>query len=228
MEKKNLGAKIALYLVVILVFNAVYFNMIENHTPARWVSYAGIHLAYLLLCVSSLSYSRFDSGGSVVHVYPKMMVAHGYFMASLICGAILILINNSTITFPAIVHALIIGFYLFHYLLLMNAEAHTEANEKRNRQDAFFTQDCAGRLELAMERAPSRDVRRFVERFRDAVAGASMKSIPQVMDLENRIRTQVSRIEEVLDAGGTDDLESLVRDGINLVRERERQIMLYK
>ena len=113
--KKNSVAKIALYLVVILVFNVLYFNIIENHTPARWVSYVGIHLSYLLLCVSSLSFSQFESSGSVVHVYPKMMVANGYFMASLFWGMILILINNSTITFPVIVHAIIIGFYIFHY-----------------------------------------------------------------------------------------------------------------
>lgn len=228
MGKKNVSAKIALYFITILVFNVIYFNIIENHTPARWVSYVGIHMAYLLLCVSSLSYNRFDAGGSVVHVYPKMMVAHGYFMASLICGAILILINNSTITFPAIVHALIIGFYLFHYLILMNAEAHTTANEQRNHQDALFIKDCVGRLELVMERTPSRDVRRTVERFRDVIAGASMRTSPHVADLESRIRMQISQVEDCLDGSETDVLDALVREGLGLVRERERQIQLYK
>lgn len=226
--QKNSIAKIVLYLVVILVFNVLYFNIVENHTPARWVSYAGIHLSYLLLCVSSLSFNRFDSSGSVVHVYPKMMVAYGYFMASLIWGAILILINNSTITFPVIVHALIIGFYIFHYVLLMNAEAHTEANEQRNRRDAFFIKDCVGRLDLFMQRAPSRDVRRIIERFRDAVSGSSMRTIPQVADLEERIREQVSRIERAMETEGVGNLEKEAADGINLVRERERQIMLWK
>lgn len=226
--KKNSFAKIALYLVVILVFNVLYFNVIENHTPARWVSYLGIHLSYLLLCVSSLSYSRFDSSGSVVHVYPKMMVAYGYFMASLVCGLILILINNSTITFPGIVHALIIGFYIFHYLLLMNAEAHTEANEQRNRRDGFFIKDCVGRLELLMLHAPSRNVRRNIECFRDAVNGSSMRTIPNVFDLEEKIREQVSCIESAIEVEDFGKLEKEAKHGIELVRERERQIMLYK
>lgn len=226
--QKNSIAKIALYLVVILVFNVLYFNMIENHTPARWVSYVGIHLSYLLFCVSSLSFNRFDSSGSVMHVYPKMRVAHGYFTASLIWGVILILINNSTITFPVIVHAIIIGFYIFHYLLLMNAEAHTEANEQRNRRDAFFIKDCVGRLELAMQRVPSRDMRRSIERFRDAVFGASMRTIPQVSMLEDQIRSHVANIESAVGSGDPKSLETIAGEGIDLVRERERQIALYK
>lgn len=226
--QKNSFAKIALYLVVILVFNVLYFNVIENHTPARWVSYLGIHLSYLLFCVSSLSYSRFDSSGSVVHVYPKMMVAYGYFMASLFCGSILILINNSTITFPVIVHALIIGFYIFHYLFLMNAEAHTEANELRNRRDAFFIKDCIGRLDLSMKRAPSRDIRRSIECFRDAINGSSMRTVPNVFELEDKIREQVSRIESAMEVEDFGKLEKEAKTGIKLVRERERLIMLCK
>ncbi|MBR5078655.1 MAG: hypothetical protein IKX30_07925 [Victivallales bacterium] len=227
MQKSSL-AKIILYLVIILVFNILYFNIIDNHTPARWVSYAGIHISYLLLCVSSLSYNRFDSSGSVVHVYPKMMVAYSYFMASLICGTILILINNSTITFPIIVHALIIGFYIFHYLLLMNAEIHTEANEQRNRRDAFFIRDCVGRLDNAMQHATSQDIRRTIESFRDAVNGSSMRTIPQVSELEEQIRTQVSQIVNAMGSGELGELEKDAKKGIDLVRERERQIMLYK
>lgn len=227
MQKKSF-AKIVLYLVVILVFNVLYFSLIENHTPARWVSYAGIHISYLLLCVSSLSYNQFDSSGSVVHVYPKMMVAYGYFSASLFFGLILILINNSTITFPVIVHALIIGFYIFHYLLLMNAEEHTEANEQRNRRDAFFIRDCVGRLDQAMQHTTSRDMRRIIERFRDAVNGSSMRTIPQVSELEEQIRTQISHIEKALGAGNLGEIEKEANSGVNLVQERERQIMLYK
>ncbi len=226
--KKKSFAQIMLYLVVILVFNVLYFNMIENHTPARWISYAGIHISYLLFCVSTLSYNRYSSSGSVVHVYPKMMVAYGYFCTSLIVGTILILINNSTITFPMIVHAFIIGFYIFHYLVLMNAEEHTEANEQRNRRDAFFIKDCAGRLELAMQHATSRDVRRIIERFRDAINGSSMRTIPQVSKLEEQIRMQISGIEKALETGDFGKIEEDADDGVNLVRERERQITLYK
>ena len=163
-----------------------------------------------------------------MHVYPKMMVAYGYFMASLVCGLILILINNSTITFPGIVHALIIGFYIFHYLLLMNAEAHTEANEQRNRRDGFFIKDCVGRLELLMLHAPSRNVRRNIECFRDAVNGSSMRTIPNVFDLEEKIREQVSCIESAMEVEDFGKLEKEAKHGIELVRERERQIMLYK
>lgn len=110
----------------------------------------------------------------------------------------------------------------------MNAEAHTEANEQRNRRDAFFIKDCAGRLDLSMQRAPSRDVRRTIERFRDVVNGSSMRTIPNVFDLEDKIREQISRIENAIEAEDFGKLENEAKHGIELVRERERQIMLYK
>ena len=106
-----------------------------------------------------------------------------------------------------IVHAFIIGFYIFHYLVLMNAEEHTEANEQRNRRDAFFIKDCAGRLELAMQHATSRDVRRIIERFRDAINGSSMRTIPQVSKLEEQIRMQISGIEKALETGDFGKIE---------------------
>ena len=110
----------------------------------------------------------------------------------------------------------------------MNAEEHTEENEQRNRQYAFFIRDCTGRLELAMRHATSRDARRIIERFRDAVIGSSMRSIPQVSELEEQIRTQISHIEQTLVIGDLGKLEKEANDGINLVHERERYITLYK
>ncbi len=220
--QKNSVAKIALYLVVILVFNVLYYNMIENHTPARWVSYVGIHLSYLLLCVSSLSYSRFDSSGSVVHVYPKMMVAYGYFMASLICGSILILINNSTITFPVIVHALIIGFYISHYLLLMNAEAHTECLEAGRNRNMQFLKECETRLKHAMDLAETRDAWRCLERLRVAIAGASMDTCQHVTAIENRIVELLKRISHE----NSESLTQTVDEAVSLFKEREMEISI--
>ncbi len=223
--KKNSVAKIALYLVVVLVFNVLYFNVVENHTPARWVSYVGIHLSYLLLCVSSLSFSQFESSGSVVHVYPKMMVANGYFMASLFCGVILILINNSTITFPTIVHALIIGFYLFHYLLLMNAETHTEANTQRIKQGMFFIKDCASRLRLIMDTTQSREVYSKIERFYDAVNAAMPCTRSETVRFEVQISELIGRLESQIRSGSS-DLDGIVHEAIALIKERERIIAL--
>ena len=221
-------AKTALYLVVILVFNVLYFNIIENHTPARWVSYFGIHASYLLLCVSLLSYNRFNSGGSLTHVYPKALIAYGYFLTSTICGLLLIWINNSTITFPLIIHALIIGSYIFRYLLLMNAEAHTEANEQRNRKDALFIKDCVGKLELAMLQTSSREQQRIIERFRDSILGASMRTVPQAIELEAQIKLKIMNIEEILPNCDLEKLHNVVKVGLSLVREREHTIQLYK
>lgn len=225
--KKSTFAKIGLYLVVILVFNVVYFNMISNHTPARWVSYAGIHLSYLLLCASSLSFDQFGSGGSVVHVYPKMMVANGYFVTSLIFGAILILINNSTITFPVIVHAIIIGFYLFHYLLLMNAEAYTEANTQRIKQGMFFIRDCSSRIRTLMNASLPREVYDKVERFHDALNAAMPSMRPETAGAELRISELVAQVEKAV-RSGNGGIDDLVQEAIALLRERDRMITLYR
>ena len=146
----------------------------------------------------------------------------------MIFGIALILVNNSTITIPVIIHALIIGFCILHYIILMNAEEHTEENEQRKRRDATFIRNCVGRLDLAMQNAASREMRRIIERFRDAVNGSCMRTIPQVSELEEQIRTQISHIEKALGAGNLGEIEKEANSGVNLVQERERQIMLYK
>lgn len=225
--KKSTFAKIGLYFVVILVFNVVYFNIISNHTPARWVSYAGIHLSYLLLCASSLSFSQLESDRSVIHVYPKMMVANGYFMVSLISGAILILINNETVTFPVIVHAIIIGFYLFHYLLLMNAEAYTEANTQRIKQGMFFIRDCSSRIRTLMDTSLPREVYDKVERFHDTLNAAMPSMRPETAGVEMRISELVTQVEKTV-RSGNGDIDNLVQEAITLLRERDRMITLYR
>ena len=225
---KAVCVKCVLYLIPVLVFNVLYFHLIELHTLARWISFLGIHLSYLLLCVSSLSYNRGDTGGDIVHLYPKMLVAYGYFISSLIAGVILILINNSTIILPVIVHGIIIGFYLFRYVLLMTAETHTKNNLQRDRRDAHFIQACAGRLQCAMQRAPSREVRRSIERFHDVVNGATIRTVPQVAALEEKTLEAVQRVERALAEEDVTALTQALNEGIALVREREREIMLCK
>ena len=79
-----------------------------------------------------------------------------------------------------------------------------------------------------MLHAPSRNVRRNIECFRDAVNGSSMRTIPNVFDLEEKIREQVSCIESAIEVEDFGKLEKEAKHGIELVRERERQIMLYK
>ena len=153
------------------------------------------------------------------------MVANGYFMSSLFCGVILILINNSTITFPAIVHALIIGFYLFHYLLLMNAETHTEANTQCIKQGMFFIKDCASRLRLIMDTTQSREVYSKIERFYDAVNAAMPCTRSETVRFEVQISELIGRLESQIRSGSS-DLDGIVHEAIALIKERERIIAL--
>ena len=110
----------------------------------------------------------------------------------------------------------------------MNAEAHTEANEQRNRKDALFIKDCVGKLELAMLQTSSREQQRIIERFRDSILGASMRTVPQAIELEAQIKLKIMNIEEILPNCDLEKLHNVVKVGLSLVREREHTIQLYK
>lgn len=225
--KKNAFLKIALYLIIILVFNVCFFNLIKDFTPARWINYAFIHFSYFLLCASTLSYDPSKPSGSAVHVYPKVVVASVYFIATLLVGTLLIVILKGFPVIPILVHGLLTGFYIFHYMILMYAEEHTGANELRNRQESFFMKDCISRLDLIMNEAPSREILKKVESFKFAVMGASPSSLSEVKELEEKIKEAIERVKEAVKANDA-NLDSIIKDGIAIIKERDRIIYLNK
>jgi len=223
--KKTTILKIAFYLIIVIVFNVCFFNLIQDFTPARWINYAAIHLSYLLLCASTLSYDPSKPAGSAVHVYPKIMVAGGYFIVTLLAGVFLIVFLKGFPVIPILVHGLLIGFYLFHYIILMYAEEHTAANELRNKQEVFFLKDCMSRLDLIMDEAPSWEIRKKVESFKFAIKGASQTLIPEVKELEDKIKEAIDRVKEAVKTNDS-NLDGIIKDGIAIVKERERIINL--
>lgn len=93
--KKTNGLWIMLYLIFLIIFNAVFFIAGGSEHPASvWVSYGFIHFSYLMLVVTPFLVRKETS--AAVFGFSLYTISSVYFFVELVTGIIFILISSES------------------------------------------------------------------------------------------------------------------------------------
>ena len=132
--KKSNGLWIMLYLIFLIIFNAVFFIAGGSEHPASvWVSYGFIHFSYLMLVVTPFLVRKETS--AAVFGFSLYTISSVYFFVELVTGIIFILISSESYKAALLVQLVIAGLYAACLISNMIANEHTaDSQEKRQHQ----------------------------------------------------------------------------------------------
>ncbi|MDR0353881.1 MAG: hypothetical protein LBI02_11255 [Opitutaceae bacterium] len=175
-----------------VVFNVCWFALVAEHTPARWVCHAAIHLAYLFLLASAFSMNA--QRDAAVHSYPKLGTAFGLFSIILFLGIIFAQFRGLSPTVPIVTFAIIAGICLLVYIFLMKAETHTAAADAALKQDTAFIKNCSEQLREIMAGVSDRRLKKELEKVHDAIGNAQIVSTAEAAAFENDLARKISEL----------------------------------
>ncbi len=158
--------------------------------------------------------------------YPKIWVAHGYFVIAFLVGVVFILINNTAYGFPLAVEMIVAALYLAIYMMLMIMEEHSIASDKVDARDNYFVKNASMRLETARRAASSTELKKTIEKVYDAVRNTQVKSIKDVRPVEDDI---LAGIDALTEAAGDGKLQAVMTESKNvlsLIKKRDNMIRL--
>jgi len=220
----NKIVSIALQTIGLIGLNVFYFGVFDNFSTSRWVCWIYVHLTYVLLIAAIYSVKAVQNGH--VYAYPKIVTATVYYVVSLVVGVILMVINFESVVVPIIVFLIFTGIYLKFYLTLMATESTSIANERRDHAHLHFIKLCSERILAIKEGVSDQNCRKIIEKAYDAIRGASVTSVPQVAEMEQKIEAQIDALEAAVDSGVSDNVDVCVKSLISSIRRRDAEIRL--
>lgn len=223
MNKKRVVLGILMDLVLLIVFNVIFFAVGgAEHTASIWLSYGFMHFAYIMVILTPLL-----TGKSVALPVLGMTIAgvsSVYFIIELITGVVFILLNQESIKAALVVQIIIAGIYLVILFMNMIANEATAENLARQQDEAAFIKNASSRVKALMDRSGDKKVNKTVEKAYDLIHSSPAKSNVVVQGLEMQVVNKISDLEGAVSAGDDTQIVSIAGEIISLMEERNRKV----
>jgi hypothetical protein len=211
--------------IFLIVFNLYFFLLKDTDQPASvWISYASIHLAYLMLLITPY----FVRKGSVSVDYgrPLFVITTSYFFLALIVGVVFIAISSESTTVALLAQVTIAA--IFAILLLTNliANEHTADNIERHEVELKYVKESSSKLDALLKQISDNTIRKKVEKAYDLIHSSQVKSSNNVKSIELDVICEIDNLEKALQNNNPDKIQMAVDKICNLANERNRQLKL--
>lgn len=212
---------IALDLIFLIVFNVIFFLLKPEENPASvWISYAFIHLAYIMVVATPIL-TRKGKSSSVFGV-ALASVSAVYFFIVFIVGIIFILARPESFKACLIIQILIAAAYGIVLLINLIANEVTAEKEEKRQKEILFVKTCSAKLQSALELAKDKEVKKAIEKAYDEVYNSPVKTSEAVRNIEIQIYDLTNKLYDSVDA--KDNALALCGEIVKNTKERNIQL----
>ena len=222
MKKKTL-LYILLDSVFLVVFNTVFFVAGGTEHPVSvWLSYAFIHIAYLLMLVTPMLVRKGSS--AAVFGFSLYSISSVYFFIEFIVGLIFIFVRSESYKAALIVQVILAGIYAAMLISNMIANENTAESIEKHEKEVAYIKNASSKVRLLVDKLPDRKANREIERVYDLLHSSPTQSDASVKSLEAEILNKVYELECAVDDGSSENAIAVSKMIVSLVEERNRKI----
>ncbi len=219
---KRLFLGIAFWGIFTAIFSTLFFILIDNYTPTRWISYGLIHVAWAIL---SLNFYAFpEVKGGVIFGYAKQKYAVILFTVELVLGVLFIFLNNENWIFPLLCQAIPLGINGALYFSLMNAEIHSKNSDEKDRKNLAFITNASVLLQSSMKLCQDWKLAKQIERLSDDVKSSQIKCVQEAAKYELKFLEIVNAIHQNIAAGKNEGIEQMLKEASVILEMRNNII----
>ncbi|QTE70074.1 hypothetical protein JRC49_09685 [Clostridiales bacterium FE2011] len=222
MEKKKIQS-IILSAVFLVVFNAVFFLVIENNPPTSvWIAYSFIHLSYILLLIVPLFVVK--SSSSSVFGFSLYTIASIYFFVELLFGIVIIIFKPTSYQWSLIIHLVITGIFATLFLSHLIVNEKSAESIKRHEQEVFFVKDCSSRITMLIGKTNDKSTNKAIEKLYDLIHSSPSKSSSSVRTIENNISILIDDLSKSVNNDDSESTLQIIKQIEQAIDERNRRI----
>lgn len=214
-----------LYAIFPILFNVMFFLLGGAVHPASvWISYAWIHVAYLILIANPIFSKKTKS--SHIYRYSTAQISSIYFVIELVIGVIFILLATDGVKAPIIIQLIPFCIFLAIFVWNIMANDRTAADEQRRTAEISFIKTASSRAKFIMDSTSDAELRRKIEKIYDLIHSSPSRSTPSVTDIENNVMMMIGDLAIAVDDNNVEDAGKLVRKIQFAMDERNRLLSL--
>jgi len=220
---KNMILWIILYLIFLVIFNVFFFVLGgTEHNASVWMSYAFIHLAYMMLILTPMLVRKGKS--AAVFGYALYKISASYFFASFVVGIVFILIAPESVTVPLLVQLSLTGIYGIFLIVNMLANERTAEAEEKRQVQINYIKEAASQLKLIKEKVKDKEAKRKVEAVYDALSTSPVKSHPSLETNESRILFLIGELDNTVASGNNENIISMAESIMPEIANRNTRL----
>lgn len=222
MKKKHV-LWILLDLVFLIVFNVVFFVAGgTEHFASVWLSYAFIHLAYIMLIITPFLIRK--STNKAILGFPLYSISVGYFIVEFLAGVVFCIIKLDSVKIPLIVQVIIAGIYAILLIANMIANESTAESIEKHEAELQYVKESSAELKGIMDSVDDKKLRKKIEKIYDLVHSSPAKSHDSVKDLEKNVISLIKSLGNEISNNNIKAAENIINEIEKTASERNRKL----
>ena len=209
MEDNNKRIGIALALIFPVIFNILFCISGNTEHPASvWVSYAFIHLAYLIAVLAP--YLVPNAKEPVVMGVPLAGIAWTYFAVELVLGLLLIWMkpeSGKTAFVIQLIPAVVCASLLFKQMM---GNSQTAAQMERHESERQFIAGASAQLGVIRNSVSDPELKKQIGAVYDLIRSSPQRSSASVAANEHAVMEQISVLQEAVSAQDPEKIRAAV------------------
>ena len=215
----------------LIVFNALFFVIGgTEHVFSVWLSYAFIHLAYIMLIVTPVLVRGGRSG--TIFGFSIYSISTGYFLLQLAAGTVLVLLIKllplEGIGVALLVSLCIAGLYGILLLVSMITGERSGGTDGRRQPQALSIKETAIRMKAVLDKVNDKTAKKRVEKVYNALRSSSSKSYPELAQIDSYIVQSIGGLEQAAYAGDKDAVITISDSLSDAINDRNKRLKTLK
>lgn len=224
MKKKNVLWTI-LDLIFLAVFNTVFFVVGSPDYPASvWISYGFIHFAYLMVIITPFLIRK--SSRTDIFGFSLYSISSTYFLIEFVTGLIFIFLKSKSFKAALVAQIIIAGIYGILLISHLIANESTANSIERHEDEVAYIKTAASQVKVLVGKTKDKKANKKVEKTYDLLHSSPTRSTSTVRNLESSVISQISVLEDAVQAEDTDLIIATADKIIATMEERNRKIRL--
>ena len=220
-----MGVRAAAAAPFLVVFNTFFFVLGgSRHSSAVWISYAFIHVSYLVMLAAP--YFVPQSQSAALFRLTSGAVASAYFAVELVMGSIFIIAAPEGYEAALLSQLLLFGICVVFFVWAAASDMRTREAEDNSRIATDYIKRAMSELGSIVASIHDKESKRKVEGVYDAIASSPVKSDPSLSAIEARMFVAIGALREVAGSGDWSEVTSKSDALLGMIAERQRQLKL--
>jgi len=222
MNKKN-ALWLILNLIFLIVFNVVFFVVGgTDHEASVWISYAFIHVAYIMLWITPLLVRK--GSKSTALGFPLYTISAVYFIVVFLVSLIIMLIHPNGFKAALVIQIILFGIYAVLLVANMIANEYSTDNIEKREEEIKYVKECASKLKGIADIIEDSQLRKQVEKSYDFIYSSPIKSNIDVRDYEVAVTDSIETLEENIASKDFETAKVTIAKILKDANERNRRL----
>ncbi len=230
--KKTFKLYIAAWLILLALFNVIAFVSVgwegyEKYTPAFWIGYVFITLAFIgqLIC----SYIALNKKNATATFYrlPLVTISYTGLIVSFVAGGLCMLISPLPYYVGIIVCAIVLAIYAIALIKAEAAASIVEGVDNKIKAQTLFVKSLTVDADSLLAHAQSDDAKAACKKVFEAVRYSDPMSSDTLAGVESQITLKFNEFSNAVTCGA-DSISNLADELVVLIGDRNKKCKLLK